>query len=155
MWRAPACWGCRSGWSRREGRQPAKHVFRRFNPANHRFRIESRFLCCYARSMRDDRYHRQRGLALGNSSVVFGLLIVAVGLVFLLQNMGILRHDIWAYWPVVLIIVGGARLLDARSRRAYIWGGTLVLVGLFFLLDNLGILYFNFNLLWPLLLIKV
>lgn len=71
----------------------------------------------------------------------------------LLQNMGILRHDIWEFWPVILIAVGIARVLDARGTGAYIWAGILITAGAIFLSDNLGLLYFKIELLWPLLVI--
>jgi hypothetical protein len=36
-----------------------------------------------------------------------GLVIIAVGFIFLLQNLGILVGDIWSIlWPILVIIVG-------------------------------------------------
>ena len=52
----------------------------------------------------DGRMRRHRS---GAGGIVIGGLIVAVGLLILLDNMGIVRfHDVWEYWPVLLIVFG-------------------------------------------------
>jgi predicted membrane protein len=87
-------------------------------------------------------------------SILFGAIIIAVGLFLLLQNLGIVRvHDVWQFWPVVLIVIGIARLLDSRTPSAMIFGGLFVAVGGLLLADNLGILYVSFDFIWPLILI--
>jgi predicted membrane protein len=36
-----------------------------------------------------------------------GLIIIAIGIILLLQKMNILSGDFWGYfWPVVLILIG-------------------------------------------------
>lgn len=91
------------------------------------------------------------------SGIVLGALIVAGGIALLLDNMGILRiHDLWRFWPVLLIGWGVSKLLSACAPAGYIWGGLVTLVGALILLDNLNILIFDFNLvdlIWPLLII--
>ncbi len=84
-----------------------------------------------------------------------GLVIIAIGIIFLLANMD--RLDFWdfmaTYWPMVLILIGISHLLTSGFRNA---GGALFLIaiGAFFQLSNWGILggrvwaYF-----WPLLII--
>jgi len=90
----------------------------------------------------------------GSSGILVGGVIVIIGLLLLLDNLGIVRfHDVWRYWPVLLIVWGGARCLEATSPSGYVRGGLAVLIGSLILLDNLEILIFDFNLIWPLLLI--
>ena len=90
----------------------------------------------------------------GGGGIVLGGLIVIIGLLILLDNMGIVRvHDIWRYWPVLLIVFGVSRILESRAPAGYIWGGVLTLAGALILLDNLDIVVFDFNFVWPLLLI--
>ena len=99
----------------------------------------------------DGRMRRHRS---GAGGIVIGALIVAVGLMILLDNMGIVRfHDVWRYWPVLLIVFGVSRILESRAAAGYIWGGVLTLAGALLLLDNLDIVVFDFNLVWPLLII--
>jgi predicted membrane protein len=88
------------------------------------------------------------------AGVLIGAVIVGIGLLLLLDNMGIVRfHDVWRYWPVLLIIWGVSRVLDSQSISGYVWGGGIALVGAFILLDNLDIIIFNFDLIWPMIII--
>jgi len=84
-----------------------------------------------------------------------GLLIIAVGVIFLLANMDRLDFGdfISTYWPMILILIGISHLLTTSFRNA---GAAffLIAIGAFFQLNNLGVLegrawaYF-----WPLLII--
>jgi cell wall-active antibiotic response 4TMS protein YvqF len=100
------------------------------------------------------RMERRQRYGHGAGGMVIGGLIVIIGLMILLDNMGIVRfHDVWRYWPVLLIVVGVAKILESVTPPGYIWGGVITLAGALLLLDNLDIVVFDFNLIWPLLLI--
>jgi len=89
-----------------------------------------------------------------SSGMVLGGIIVLVGLAILLDNMGIVRfHDVWRYWPILLIGYGVSRVLGGASVSGYVWGGAVALIGAFVLLDNLDIVVFNFDYIWPMLVI--
>jgi predicted membrane protein len=91
---------------------------------------------------------------LGGSGILIGGLIVTIGLFLLLDNMGIVRvHDVWRFWPVILVVYGVSRILEAHAPAGYLWGGVVALAGALILLDNLDILIFNFDLIWPFLII--
>lgn len=90
----------------------------------------------------------------GSHGFFFGAIVVAIGCLLLLDNLGIVRfHDFWQYWPVLLIAWGVSHVIDSRTPSGWIWGGMVALVGAFFLLDHLDIFPFNFAMLWPVLLI--
>jgi predicted membrane protein len=84
-----------------------------------------------------------------------GLLIILIGVLFLLGNLG--KLDIGevfsTYWPLILVFIGLWHLIVHEFRRAG-FGVILLLIGGFFLLVNLDIItgriwiYF-----WPLLII--
>jgi predicted membrane protein len=79
---------------------------------------------------------------------------VAVGCLLLLDNLGIVRfHDVWQYWPALLVAWGVSRIIDSRTPSGWVWGAAVALVGAFLLLDTLDIIVFNFAVVWPLLLI--
>jgi hypothetical protein len=93
-------------------------------------------------------------------SLFWPVLFIAVGILLLLDNLGMLPGDTWdnliRLWPVLLIALG----LDSIWRRQGVAGATLMIgIGVVFLLSNFGYLSVNvwqviFNL-WPLLLIAV
>ena len=80
----------------------------------------------------------------GSHGLFFGAIVVAVGCLLLLDNLGIVRfHDIWQYWPVLLVAFGVSRIVDSRTPSGWIWGGMVTLVGAFLLLDTLDIIAFQ------------
>lgn len=86
--------------------------------------------------------------------IIFSVALIALGALFLLDNMGILRfHDVARYWPVILIALGVVRLVDSHGTASLIWGGLLAGAGSLLLLDNLGIFYFDWRIFWPAVLI--
>jgi predicted membrane protein len=101
----------------------------------------------------EDRMSR-RHYRSGSHGIFFGAIVVAAGCLLLLDNLGIVRfHDIWQYWPVLLVAFGVSRIVDSHSPSGYVWGGIVALIGAFLLLDTLDIIVFNFAVVWPLLLI--
>jgi predicted membrane protein len=103
----------------------------------------------------DDRMSRRQYHS-GTSGIFFGAIIVAIGCLLLLDNLGIVRfHDFWQYWPVLLVAWGVSRIVDSRAPSGWIWGAMVALVGAFLLLDNLDIIAFNFSVVWPILLIAL
>jgi len=103
-----------------------------------------------------DRWDRRSGRSTV-SGIIIGALIVTVGVAVLLDNLGIVRfHDIWRFWPLLLVAYGASRLLEARNSAAYVWGGLMTLIGALLLLDNFHILMFNFDffdVFWPVVII--
>jgi predicted membrane protein len=90
----------------------------------------------------------------GASGIFFGAIVVAIGCLLLLDNLGIFRfHDVWQYWPVLLVAWGVSRIVDSRTPSGWVWGAIVALVGAFLLLDNLDIIVFNWQVVWPLILI--
>ena len=90
-----------------------------------------------------------------SSQLVFGVLIICLGIIFLLDNMGIVYSwDFLQYWPILLIVLGIMKLVQpGRSGRG--WGIVLIVLGSVFMLRTLELYYFRFRDLWPLLLILV
>lgn len=93
-------------------------------------------------------------------SIIFPLILIVVGVIFLLRNIGVLTSDVWdtliSLWPLLLVAWG----LDGILRREGITGPVILIgLGAVFLLNNLGYLSVNvwaavFNL-WPVLLIAI
>jgi predicted membrane protein len=90
-----------------------------------------------------------------NASRLFvGLVICALGMLALLDNLGVIEFgNIWSLWPLVLVALGMARLLRPPGCQGRFGGVILVLIGGWFLLNNLGIARFNPGVFWPLLIV--
>jgi hypothetical protein len=86
--------------------------------------------------------------------VVPAMVLIAVGGLFLLSNFHVLPvHEVWEYWPVILMVLGVFKLVDAQDARTRTAGGILLAIGSIFLADNMGLFPFNVWDLWPLFLI--
>jgi hypothetical protein len=90
----------------------------------------------------------------GTGAMIPGITLVAIGALFLLDNLHIVHVSTWfAYWPVILIAVGLVKLVDSNSTGGRIAGGVLMSIGGLFLADNLG--YIRIDQMWPLILIGI
>ena len=89
--------------------------------------------------------------------MIIGLAVIAVGVLFLLRNAGILYFDdIGQYWPVILIVIGISKLANTHSASSVTSGLIIGGIGTIFLLRNLGYIYGNiWAYFWPGILIAV
>ncbi|MCA1579993.1 MAG: DUF5668 domain-containing protein [Acidobacteria bacterium] len=88
------------------------------------------------------------------SRVIAGGLLVFVGGLFFLQNLGVLHAGrIGDYWPLLLVWLGLTRLLGPRRAHHFASGAVLVVLGVLFQLDRLGVVWFHIHDLWPVLLV--
>jgi hypothetical protein len=91
-------------------------------------------------------------------SFIFGALIVAAGVVLLLDQQGFINADrVFSYfWPAVMIAAGSVMLIDCRGRGGRgIWGSILLAIGGLLVLENLGFAHIRFDTIWPLVIIAV
>lgn len=88
---------------------------------------------CDGCSHSHNRHHIHRG------SGVFGLTILFVGVLALLNNLGIVSNGIWPYiipyWPVLLIFVG-VRIILGKSRTVNILLFFMALALYIYILNN-------------------
>jgi len=93
-----------------------------------------------------------------SGGLIFGFAIVAIGVLFLLDNFGVPVGFLWGYWPVILIAVGLAKVVDSKETSARTGGAIIMLVGLVLVADKVHLPFLNNrNLwdLWPLALIAL
>jgi predicted membrane protein len=85
-----------------------------------------------------------------------GMIFVAIGVVFLLGNMGMVNVDyVLRFWPVILIAVGLFKLLEYPENYGRGSGIFWIVVGGLFLLGSLGILRVAFRDFWPVVFIGI
>ena len=89
------------------------------------------------------------------SQLFAGLLIAALGVLFTLDNMQILRaRDVLRYWPAILIVIGVSQLAQARTIGTMIGGSIWIVFGAVLLGERLHLITAGLRF-WPLLLVAV
>jgi predicted membrane protein len=90
------------------------------------------------------------------SQVVIGLLVVAFGVLFLLDNLNIiyLRHVIF-FWPLAFVASGLVALCSDGPRSGRITGIVLIAIGLAMTLNRLGYVFISWRTFWPLVMIAL
>ena len=59
--------------------------------------------------------------------IVPALVVIGIGVLFLLNNLNIFfMHDIWRFWPVILIAAGLAKMVDSPYSNGKLTGGILI-----------------------------
>ncbi len=54
--------------------------------------------------------------------MIFGAAVLALGILWLLSNLGIIPGSVWTYfWPILLIIIGLAIIMGRRRMRHRWW----------------------------------
>ncbi len=86
----------------------------------------------------------------GVPGMVWGLVLILVGLAFLLDQLGILSN-LWRFWPMLVVLAG---LLNFLSQRRA-WGILVILAGVILQLNQLGITHFGWATFWPMMLIAL
>jgi hypothetical protein len=93
----------------------------------------------------------------GHGGLVGGVILAGIGVLLLLQNLGIpYFEDLERYWPVILIVVGVVQAARSIGMGGRVWGGAVVAAGVIFLLNNFGIIRGDvWRFLWPGILILI
>ena len=85
---------------------------------------------------------------------IVGLVILGLGVILLLDRVGILDAGrIFLFWPLILIWFGYHRFVHAQTLSRRFWGGFLLLLGVSFQAEELGFSHVRFDTIWPVLLI--
>ncbi len=98
--------------------------------------------------MEDQRSYKFSG------QMMVGLILVLLGILFVLDNFGIICADRWLhYWPVLLVAAGAAKAMQPGHGR---WIGVIIaFVGLIMLGNRLDLLHFRLWDFWPLILVAM
>lgn len=89
--------------------------------------------------------------------LIFGVAVIALGVLFLLDQLGqidasaVLR---WA-WPSAILGYGLMRLTGTLCRQHMVSGGIMTLVGGWMLLRTLGVLPYGLHEFWPVIIIAL
>ncbi len=101
-----------------------------------------------------EHFSRQHGRR--TSGIVFGFTVMALGVILLLANLDIIHVDeFWRLWPLALVAIGLARLIDGPGLAGRMCGAVLSLAGAILLAGNLGYLLVDAGLVWSIMLIAL
>jgi predicted membrane protein len=91
-----------------------------------------------------------------SSRLVLGAVAIILGILFTLNNLGIIEAgDYLHFWPVALMAFGLAVFLESSKIPGRFGGGIVMLAGTLMMLNNLGIVRFRLHDWWPLLLVLI
>lgn len=90
-----------------------------------------------------------------SSQLVIGVLVIFLGVIFTLGNLGIVHFNIVGLWPIAVLILGLYMVATAAELPGRVIGIFVAVMGLLLLAKNLGYVYFHFWDFWPLLLVFV
>ena len=94
--------------------------------------------------------------AAGAVRLVFGILVIVAGLLFTLDNFGLVSaRFLLRLWPAALVAVGLTKALQRKGFWNGFWGWVLALAGALLLLENLHLLHFPIWKLTPLILVAL
>jgi hypothetical protein len=107
----------------------------------------------------DPNYRAVVGVRVGPSMtgrMALGMVVVTLGVIWTLDNLGIIESGpILRWWPVVLIAIGLAKLTGVASRRSTIGGGLFLIVGGWLLAEHFDLVQVDVWTLWPLALVAI
>ena len=85
--------------------------------------------------------------------VIIGGLLIFFGVIFLLDNMGVMdAGDVFDYWPMILVVVGLLKVVQPREEGQRSFGMALLVIGVFLQLQMLVFTPWRIYL-WPVLLL--
>ncbi len=89
-----------------------------------------------------------------NKHLIGGLIFLFVGLVLLLDQVGILNASrVFMFWPLILVYFGYRKFTHTSNMSGRFWGGFLLLLGVSLQAEELGYGHVRFDTIWPVLLI--
>ena len=86
--------------------------------------------------------------------MMWGLVLIALGIIFLLDRMDILdASTVWHYWPLLLVVVGINQTIGYPSAREFRSGLWTIFIGLWLFAVFEGMFGLTFRNSWPLVLL--
>jgi len=88
--------------------------------------------------------------------VILGVFVMLLGVLFTLDTLDILEIEpYWRFWPLVLVTIGLAKMLQSKGSPGRGTGALFVILGAWLQLDQFDIVDFNLMVFWPLILVAV
>lgn len=88
------------------------------------------------------------------ATVAGGVILIAIGILFLAETIGIADFGdlIELYWPMILVLIGIPKLLSRETVGSGLW---LIAIGVWLQISHLGLFGLGWSNSWPVLLILI
>lgn len=91
-----------------------------------------------------------------SNHMIAGVIMIGLGVLFLLENLGLFSiHRVLFFWPLIFIVVGALKIVQQPNARGARFGGVLIVIGLVLFAGKLGLFQLTARLLFPAILIGV
>jgi hypothetical protein len=85
-----------------------------------------------------------------------GIFLLIAGIALLLENFDVLTiGPVWRFWPVIILVLGLGRLLDAQEAWEYQKAAWWIFIGSWLLISELHLFGLTYHNSWPILLVGV
>lgn len=85
-----------------------------------------------------------------SGAMVAGVVVITVGTILLLNQLGVLPHVVTLhFWPVVLVVIGLIKLLSSNTAGERVVGGCMITAGVILQTNALGITHVTWSQAWP------
>ena len=89
-----------------------------------------------------------------SGQAIMGAAAVLIGIFLLLDNFDVLDARLYLrFWPLILVVFGGGRILYSSHGGGRFVGGVIALIGVFLLVRELGVTSLGLHELWPLIFV--
>jgi len=91
------------------------------------------------------------------SQVVIGLIIIALGMIFTLDNLGIIyAEDYLRYWPLALVLIGAVKVWQAsHDGQGWVSGLVFLGIGSYMLINRMTYIRFDPRQIFPMFLVFI
>ena len=91
------------------------------------------------------------------AQVIIGLAVIAVGVLFTLDNLGLVDADkYWRYWPAALVLIGFVKLRQAiRDGHGWVSGLLFFGIGSWMLIERVAYIRIDARYIFPLFLVSL
>src|SRR5262245_38568388 len=88
---------------------------------------------------------------------VIGLCIMALGVLMLLDNLGLIDATrTLRFWPLAFVLIGAMRLMRRNDTRSQFWGVILICFGAWLIFNTLGVVQVGpWEFFWPVAMVLI
>lgn len=89
-----------------------------------------------------------------NTSLLWGILLITIGMVYLLQNFNVIYiGSLWSHWPLLFVLTGSVKLFTMEDGKQFGEAVWWIFIGVWLYVSIHHVYGLSFSNSWPLLII--